>query len=229
LCTFSQYLNLPRKKSQALLTYCPPRLYNCSLYSVTTSCNVQHSTTSSDLPFDIIAQIINSVGENDDTDLPKELSLVSHSFLQICSKHLFATVELHDADPGCHVPSSKKGFLKLLKSRPEIINYIRKLTYKVSYNSPNNDDHLLSPILRTITRLNCLTITASELDWNTLDSSLTSAFLHLMHLPTISERLSLITSTSHLSKTFHCLVSLYLSSCQRCPKFVNSVLRIPPC
>jgi hypothetical protein len=61
--------------------------------------------------------------------------------------------------------------------------YIRKLKYNV-----NNDDHLFLPILpnflRTISRLNCLIIVGSTLDWNALDSSLTSAFLHLMHLPT---------------------------------------------
>ena len=50
------------------------------------------------LPFDIIALIIDSVGQNNDTNLLKELALVSHSFHHICSKHLFATVELHDTD-----------------------------------------------------------------------------------------------------------------------------------
>ena len=150
---------------------------------------------SSVLPFDIIAQIIDIVGENNDTNLLKELALVSHSFLQICNKHLFATVELHDAVPNYHAASSKKGFVKLLQSRPDVVKYIRKITYKMAYNrllrfSPNNDDHLLSPILpnflQTISHLNCLTITGSKLEWNTLDSSLTSAFLHLMHLPTIN-------------------------------------------
>ena len=54
----------------------------------------------------------------------------------------------------------------------------------------NDDDHLLLPILLnflpTFSRLNCLTINASHRDWNTLDSSLTSALLHLLHLPTIN-------------------------------------------
>ena len=50
---------------------------------------VQYSTMPSVLPFDIIAQIIDVVGKkNKDTDLLKELALVSHVFLQICSKHL---------------------------------------------------------------------------------------------------------------------------------------------
>jgi hypothetical protein len=154
--------------------------------------DVQHSTMSPILPFDIIALIIDIVGENNDTNLLKELALVSHSFLQICSKHLFATVELHDAVQECHIASSKRGFVKLLESRPDAVKYIRKLTYKVTptYPSFDNDDHQLSPILpsflRTISRLNCLAIKASRFDWNTLDSSLTSALLHLMHLPTIN-------------------------------------------
>jgi hypothetical protein len=158
---------------------------------------------SSVLPLEIIALIIDIVGENEDTNLLKDLALVSHSFHQICSKHIFATVELHDAVPMCQVASSKKGFVKLLTGSPDVVKYIRKLTYKVGYDyqsyasqfppthpSLNTDDHLLSPILpnflRTISRLNCLTINALKLDWNTLESSMTSMFLHLMNLSTIN-------------------------------------------
>ena len=151
------------------------------------------------LPFDILYRIIDVVGENKDTNLLEELSLVSHSFLQICSKHLFATIEIYDASPNNHIAFSKKGFVKILKSRPDVVRFIRNLTYKKCSNpglpwpffSSFEDNHLVLPILpnilRTISRLNCLTITASDLlDWNRLDSSLTSAFLHLMHLPTIN-------------------------------------------
>ena len=143
------------------------------------SSNVQHSPF---LPFDITALIIDIVGEDNDADLLKELALVSHSFHQICSKHLFATVDLHDATR--KYASSKKGFIKLVKSRPNVVNYIRKLRYKTYRH--NDDDHLLSPILlSTISRLNFLAISAF-CDWNSLDSSLTSAFLHLICLPTIN-------------------------------------------
>ena len=142
------------------------------------------------LPFDIIALIIDIVGENKDTNL-KELALVSHSFLQICRKHIFATIELYDDVQNHHLVSSKSGFLKLLKSRPNVVNYIRKLTYEVSHI--DDDDFLLSPILSdflpTISRLNYLAITASRRrrrSWSTLVPSLTSAFLHLMSLPTIN-------------------------------------------
>jgi hypothetical protein len=163
----------------------------------TTSFNIQHIQQSTMLPvlhFDIIALIIDIIAENKDKNFYKELTLVSNSFLHICRKHLFATIELHDASPGFHIASSKKGFLKLLKSRPDIVEYIHEPTYKVgnNNNSPKNNYQLL-PILQTtkIPHLNCLTITASHFYWNKLDSSLTSAFL--LFLP-------LITSTSHLSK-----------------------------
>ena len=162
------------------------------------------------LPFDIIIQIIDILGENKEADVLKELALVSHSFLQFCSKHLFATIKLHGSNS-----SSKRGFVKLLKSRPDVVNYIRKLTYNFGDNYQSlplsNDDSLFLPIvddddrpfppisdddrllssilpnfLRSIPHLNCLTITASMSDWKKLDSSLTSALLHLMHLPTIN-------------------------------------------
>ena len=139
-----------------------------------------------DLPFNIVVLIIDiALGENEDTNLLKELSLVSHFFLQICRKHIFATVELHGAYPDHHIASSKKGFVKLLsKSRPDVVKYIRKLTYKVSRN--DEDVNLLPPILflPTFSRLNCLSITSNSCrEWNKLDSSPTSAFLHL---PTIN-------------------------------------------
>jgi hypothetical protein len=139
------------------------------------------------LPYDIIAQIIDTVGEDNDTELLKELSLVSHSFHQICCKHLFATVKLHDAFPMRSIASSKKSFVKLLGWRPDVVKYIRKLTYDVC---DGYEDRLLLPILpnflRTISRLHCFTIDGTSFYWNTLDSSLTSAFFYLMHLPTIN-------------------------------------------
>ena len=182
------------------------------------------------LPFDIIALIIDIVGENNDTNLLKELALVSHSFLHICSKHLFATVDLHDNDLTCqcHI-ASKKRFVKLLESRPDVVKYIRKLTYTIEYDhvrsppiSPllnfDNDDNLLSPILpnflRTIPRLKYLKIDASLLNWNVLNPSLTSAFLHLMHLPTINHiDLSFIYNFP-LSSLTPCVNLLRLDICQ---------------
>ena len=162
--------------------------------------NRVHSTMPTELPFDIIALIIDIVGESKDTDLLKELALVSHSFHQICSNHLFAIIELHSAQANPLCPSSKKGFVKLLKSRPDVVKYIRKLKYIVIYNE--DDDHLLSctllNFLPAFSRLDSFTIIAagSHRDWNRLNPSLTSAFLYLMHLPTINH----IDLSYHLQK-----------------------------
>ena len=154
------------------------------------------------LPFDIFTLIIDIAGESEDTDLLKVLALVSHSFLQICSKHIFATIDLKVATWS----SSKRGFVKLLESRPDVIKYIRKLTYNLGddddlmatrYDRSFDDEGFLLPsilpnCLRSIPHLNCLKITVprSKLwhsnDWKKMDSSLTSALLHLMHLPTIN-------------------------------------------
>jgi hypothetical protein len=188
---------------------------------------------SSVLPFDIISQIIGNIGNDKDTNLLKDLALVSYSFHQICSKHLFATVELHDAFPICHIPSSKKEFVKLLTSRPDVVKHIRKLTYRMKrYDNrsqssqftpfnPNDDDHLLSPVLpnllRSISNLNCLTINASKSDWNSLDSSLTSAFLHLMHLPTINHIALLFIENFPLSSLTPCVNLLRLDMFDLCP------------
>ena len=153
------------------------------------------------IPFDIFALIIDIIAENRDTDLLKGLALVNHSFLQICSKHLFATVELHEPDSTRRkYATSINGFVKLLKSKPDVVMHIRKLTYRIGlgaieckrYPLYSDEYDLLLPIpnlLRTIPQLNCLTIApehSHEKDWNTLDYSMTSALLHLMHLPTIN-------------------------------------------
>jgi hypothetical protein len=147
------------------------------------------------LHLDIISRIIDIVGEKEDTRLLKELALVSHSFLPICSKHIFATIELYDNFPYNPIASPKKGFFNLLKSRPDVVKYIRKLSYRTIYYyhlpDPSFDhDLLLAPIILsnfdpTISRLDSLTINVSNSTWNVLES-VTPVFLHLMRLPTVN-------------------------------------------
>jgi hypothetical protein len=55
-----------------------------------------------------------------DTNLLKELDLVSHPSLRVCSEHLFTSVKLHDTVPHYYVASSKKGFVKLLKKADQM-------------------------------------------------------------------------------------------------------------
>ena len=89
---------------------------------------------SSVLPFEIIELIIEAVGENKETNLLNKLALVSLFFHQICSKRLFATIELHDVEPWYQdqVASPKKRFVNLLNSSPDVVKYIRELTYTIS-------------------------------------------------------------------------------------------------
>ena len=63
------------------------------------------------LPYDIIVKIIDTVGEDKDILRLKELALVSHSFHQICCKHLFATVGIHNPCPKRPGVFSKKSFV----------------------------------------------------------------------------------------------------------------------
>ena len=144
--------------------------------------------------------------------------MVNHSFLQICSKHLFSTIELHD-EPD---PTRKKyttlinGFVKLLKkqTRCHRVDHIRKLTYRIGLGArclqtifiifrpalthpkfpPNNSSNSIvsqSPLNICMKRT-----------WNTLEFSLTSALLHLMHLPTINHiEISFIPLSSDLTSS----------------------------
>ena len=111
------------------------------------------------LPYDIIVKIIDTVGEDKDILRLKDLALVSHSFHQICCKHLFATVGIHNPCPKRPGVFSKKSFVNLLNSRPNVVMYIRR---ELTYDMNDDDDSLFSPILpnllRTISYLNCLTI-----------------------------------------------------------------------
>ena len=81
------------------------------------------------IPFNIFTLIIDIIAENRHTVLHKELTVVNHSFLQICSKNRFAIVELPESDPR-NCTTSINGFVKLLKSRPDsdVVKHIRKLT-----------------------------------------------------------------------------------------------------
>ena len=81
------------------------------------------------ISFDIFTLIIHIIAENRQTFLHKELTVVNHSFLQICSKNWFAILELPESDPR-NCTTSINGFVKLLKSRPDsgVVKHIRKLT-----------------------------------------------------------------------------------------------------
>ena len=63
-------------------------------------------------------------------------------------------MHLHDPDPIHHLASPKKGFVKLLKGRSKVVNYIHILMYEVSRNNDDSDrddiDHLQHDLLSPI-------------------------------------------------------------------------------
>jgi hypothetical protein len=69
--------------------------------------------------FDIIALIIDIVGENEDTNLKDLFWSLIPSSRSVANIYLppLNRLELHDAFPRYHITSSKKGFLELLKKQ----------------------------------------------------------------------------------------------------------------
>ena len=148
------------------------------------------------LSFDILA-LINLISlENPKTRISSRSLLWSLIPTSRSIENIYLPLSnLHGANS--RLATSKKRFVRLLKSRLDVINYIRKLTYEVCHKAHDNeDDHLLSPTLSnflpTVSRLNCLTITASQRDW----SNLTRPW-HLRAFA-LYDFLPLITSTSHI-------------------------------
>ena len=151
-----------------------------------------------------------------------------------------------------HIASSKKAFVRLLKSRPDVV-YSQAHVYTriqsrscttILTSSEFHDDNQLSPILlnflRRISHLNCLKSTLHF--WTGIDWTLP---WH-QHSFTSSTFLPSITSTSHSSIISHCPSvnllrfdravmidlkrTLSLLSSQRCfLKFVKFVLQSPLC
>ena len=85
------------------------------------------------IPFNIFTLVIDIIAENRDTYLLKEHTVLNHSFLQICSKHRFAIVEIHEPDPRNYTTSlfiNNNRFVKLLKNRPDsdAVKHIRQFT-----------------------------------------------------------------------------------------------------
>ena len=110
--------------------------------------------------------------------------------------------------------------------------------------------HSLPNLLRTIPNLNCLAINGAKLDWKGLKSDITSALIHLMHLPTINHidlscienfPLSSLTQSVNLHRLDISQLrdfneydeddspDIVLLSSRRwcCPNFVNSILQGP--
>ncbi|KAF8202447.1 hypothetical protein BJ912DRAFT_443167 [Pholiota molesta] len=147
------------------------------------------------LPIEITETIIDILSQ-DEFSLPsiKTCALVSHVFLHLCRKHIWACFYvngIYHTDPSSAKPSgitfvTTHKLHRLLLTTPEIAPYIRWLLY-----IPTKDD-IKDPalVLQTFKKITCLkTLTIQYglncVQWN--DNPLRPAMLHLMHLPTLSD------------------------------------------
>ena len=138
------------------------------------------------LSFDVIGYIID-VLFNDSTkgfQYVKNFSLVCHSFLPLCRKHIFSRISINVGVPH----HNDQAFRQLLLESPDIARYVRKLKIWI-YNKPSNILFLSFPVSQ-LTRLHSLTIpytvTGKYVEWGKLPSSTQCSLLNLMHLPTLT-------------------------------------------
>ena len=140
------------------------------------------------LPFDVIGHIIDILF-NDGTEglqYVKDFSLVCHSFLPLCRKHIFSCISINMGFPRNY--DKGEAFGRLLLESPDIAIYVRKL--KIYIKSSNSHFLVSFPVL-PLTMLQSLTISYCGYpylvaDWAKLPSSTQRSFVNLMHLPTLT-------------------------------------------
>ena len=142
------------------------------------------------LHFDVIGKIIDILF-NDDTDglqYVKKFSLVCHSFLPLCRKHIFSSISIKIG--AVFEPHTSEGFGQLLLKNPGIARYIHELNVFIERRPAIDSKYFLEPVSRQLTRLQSLTISTPgrwyQGSWHQLSSSTQCSLLNLMHLPTLT-------------------------------------------
>ncbi|KIM35767.1 hypothetical protein M413DRAFT_32231 [Hebeloma cylindrosporum] len=135
------------------------------------------------LPFETIETIIDILSEQDPgLSSLKSCSLVCEIFLQLCRKHIFASIAIDGENLALSKPTSA-ALVRLLSSTPEIAHHIRKLEWNIVVEE--FEDRSLPSILKKITRLESLMIGWPWMECKWRKNRLRSAILHLLHLPTL--------------------------------------------
>lgn len=154
-------------------------------------------TLLTNLPFELIEEIINIVALADPPDHHpniKACSLTCHAFLPHARKHIFRSIAVYEAHRTSSVSSNTSRpllfpFARLLTHNPKIGEYVRELRYFIipalgriepEGPSPSSLGHLTNLEVFSIQGENFL------ISWKTMYSPSRSALLHLMHKPSIS-------------------------------------------
>ena len=142
------------------------------------------------LPLELYELIIDSLAEDDDTELTtiRTCSFVSRTFLPLTRKHIFASVVINNPSAKEYCPSpSTEAFVSLIERSTEIGEYIRKIEYCMA----NDDDDITFPTPRMyilgkrLTNLNSLGIWTGDA-WKTQKWFMRPVLLRLMQLPSLS-------------------------------------------
>jgi hypothetical protein len=157
------------------------------------------------LPFEIVEMIIDLLAEQNDKNSLKATSLVCQSVLPRCRKFLFSSIEINKDS------KSTEMCLTLLSPKTDIPKYIRKLEYHLRGNTLFT---IHPALLARISCLQTLIFRYSEdlgtFNWIEIDSSLRSALVNLMHLPTLTHLRLIHINHFPASHLFSCTSLKYL-------------------
>ncbi|KIM43876.1 hypothetical protein M413DRAFT_26156 [Hebeloma cylindrosporum] len=140
-------------------------------------------SSSPNLPLEVIETVIDTLARDDPGfSSLKTCSLACQCFLELCRKHIFASITIKD---GKYSIQNRTALVRLLSSTPEIAYHIRELVWH-TITIEDFEDPSLPGILKTITKLQSLSIGNSfRLDHPWRENCLRPALLHLLHLPTL--------------------------------------------
>ena len=136
------------------------------------------------LHLDIIENIVDILFKDDDAQglqHMKTFSLTCQSFLPLCRKYIFASIEI--------VVGKRRSSKHIhVLETPTIAKYVRHLTIRII--KLKFDSHYFDQVGQHLTRLQYLTVsfghsTLNHWDWHSLPSSMQCSLTNLMHLPTL--------------------------------------------
>lgn len=141
-------------------------------------------SASQEFPLEIFEAIFDILAAQDDATFSsiKICSLISHYFLPLARKHIFASITLNDTLSKKLSPTTRM-FERLISLTPEIAHHVRELNYTVHYN--DIDIKGLPRALKKITNLRSLMIKKAQFSTQNC-RPLKGALLYLLGLPTLS-------------------------------------------
>lgn len=143
------------------------------------------------LPLDVIENIIDILVNENPRSLPyvKAFSLTCQSFLPLCRKHIFSSIDVEITDSLEHLHSGE-AFGRFLLETPGIAKHVRQLSVRIEHHSESG--YFFDQVSRQLTRLRSLTILCSTLGeetvvaWRDISSSMQRSLLSLIRLPTLT-------------------------------------------